>query len=304
MLRERCKLLQKRFFGGGLCIVIAMAAVVLSSTVPMSAGIIVGSPGLHIDPYSLDNVAGGSDNIARWNLSVYEQSVDADLDNVNLSLNSTDPYYAPNISKLSNYTFSENDFSLLGGQNNATNVTLTLIINPGTVAGDYNIKVDVAGRAGPVWANTSSICYVNVTETIVAPTVIYPNGGEVIAGGSVSTIQWELPGLTNENIITIYYSTDNGSSWSEIATDEANDGVYSWSVPNIGSSDCRVKVEAEKDLIYFANDTSNSTFTITYTSPPPTPPPVAVPEFNVVGLLALIGILSMVLAFAAPRRKR
>jgi len=36
----------------------------------------------------------------------------------------------------------------------------------------------------------------------------------------------------------------------------------------------------------------------------PPGPPVAVPEFNVIGLLALIGILSVVLAFATPRRKK
>ena len=280
-----------------------MAAVVLSSTVPMGAGIIVGSPGLHIDPYSLDNSSGGSDNIARWNLSVYEAIVGADLDNVTLSVNSTDPYYAPNISKLSNYTFSKNDFYLLGGPNNATNVTLKLIIKPGTEAGTYNFKVDGAGKAGPGWINTSCICYVNVTETIVAPTVTNPNGGEVIAGGLLYTIQWELPDLTGD-IITIYYSTDNGSSWSQIATGEANDGVYSWSVLNIDSSNCLVKVEADKDLIYFANDTSNSTFTITYTSPPPAPPPVAVPEYNAIGLLALIGILTIILAFATSRREK
>jgi len=281
-----------------------MAAVVMSSTVPVTADGSIKSPGpgLHIVPYSLDNVSGGSDNIARWNLSVWAEE---DLTDVTLSLNATDPYYAPNITKLSNYTFSNNSFNLIAGQGNAENVTLKLIIKPGTEAGDYNLKVDGDGLwQGLFHETTSSICYVNVTGTVVAPTVINPNGGEVIAGGSVSTIQWALPGLTNETIITIYYSTDNGSSWSQIATNEANDGVYSWSVPNIGSSNCLVKVEAEKDLIYFANDTSDSTFTITYTSPPPPPSPVAVPEYNMIGLLALIGISTIILAFATSRRKK
>ena len=40
-----------------------------------------------------------------------------------------------------------------------------------------------------------------------------------------------------------------------------------------------------------------------YPSPPPPPPPVAVPEYNRIGLLVLIGILSVVLATIVLRRK-
>jgi len=280
-----------------------MAAVVISS-IPVTADISIKSPGpgLEIDVYALDNSSGGSDNIARWNLSVWADG--KNLTDVTLSLNETDPYYAPNITKLSNYTFSNNSFDLTEGQENAENVTLTMIIKPGTEAGYYKIKIDGDSLwEGWLHESTSIVCTVNVTETIVAPTVIKPNGGEVIAGGSLYTIQWVLPDLTGD-IITIYLSTDSGSSWSQIATGEANDGVYSWSVPNIGSSNCLVKVEADKDLIYFATDTSDSTFTITYTSPPPAPPPVAVPEYNAIGLLALIGILTIILAFTTSRRKK
>lgn len=40
-------------------------------------------------------------------------------------------------------------------------------------------------------------------------------------------------------------------------------------------------------------------------NPAPTPgPPVAVPEYNAIGLLALIGILTIALTFATPRRKK
>jgi len=37
---------------------------------------------------------------------------------------------------------------------------------------------------------------------------------------------------------------------------------------------------------------------------PPAPSPVAVPEYNAIGLLALIGILTIILAFATSRRKK
>jgi len=47
----------------------------------------------------------------------------------------------------------------------------------------------------------------------------------------------------------------------------------------------------------------NHNFNITASHPAPPPPPVAVPEYNVMGLLALIGILTIALAFATLRRK-
>jgi len=48
---------------------------------------------------------------------------------------------------------------------------------------------------------------------------------------------------------------------------------------------------------------TNDNFNITASHPPPAPPPVAVPEYNEIGLLALIGILTIILAFATLRRK-
>jgi hypothetical protein len=287
------------------CIVIAVAAVFISSTVPVTADIGIKSPGpgLHVDAYALDNSSGGSDNTAMWNFSVYDPG--GPLDNVMLSLNSTDPYYAPNNTILYNYSFSENDFHL--SREEKKNVTLTMTIKYNTTMGNYNLKIDGKGLT-EVLENTTaySVCYVNVTEKVIpAPTVLQPNGGEVLPGGSSYDIKWSISGgnLT-ANPITIYYSTNNGSSWTLIKTNEENDGIYSWGVPNIDASNCLVKVEAEDEYGNTGSDTTDLIFTIAYTSPPPPPaPPVPVPEYNMIGLLALIGILSVVLATVMMRRK-
>ena len=104
-----------------------------------------------------------------------------------------------------------------------------------------------------------------------APTVIKPNGGEEIPGDSVYDIKWSVTKGTHDlaaNPITIEYSTNNGGSWTQIATDEANDGVFSWNVPNPNpsSSNCVVKVEAIDVQGNKGDDTSDSVFTVTKTS--------------------------------------
>jgi len=294
----------KKMIIWSLCIIILAVAVTTSSIAlavsNSDTGVKSPGPGLHIDPYVLDNSSGGRDNMATYNFSAWAEE---DLENVTLTINTTDPDSA-NYTILYNYSFSNNDFHLDEGVGNAKNVTLSMTIKYNTSHGIYNMKIDGEGLWFGRKETTFCLYNINVTETVIpAPTVLHPDGGETIPGGSDYDIEWSLSGgnLT-ANPITINYSTDNGGSWTLIATNELNDGECSWDVPNIDESNCLVKVEAEDEHGNIGNDTSDSTFTITYTSPPS--PPVAVPEYNMIGLLAFIGILSVVLAFATPRRKK
>ena len=109
--------------------------------------------------------------------------------------------------------------------------------------------------------------YFNITAhpNPPAPTVLKPNGGEEIPGDSIYDVKWNVTNGTYDlaaNPITIYNSTDSGDSWNQIVTGEVNDGVYSWNVPNIGSSNCLIKVEAIDEYGITGNDTSDSTFTV------------------------------------------
>ena len=176
-----------------------------------------------------------------------------------------------------------------------------------------------------------------------APTVVKPNGGEEIPGDSIYDIKWSVTKGTYDlaaNPITIWYSTNNGGSWTQVATNEPNDGRYSWNVPNINpsSSNCVVKVEVKDVQGNKGDDTSDATFTITKTSSSETetipaggtgtvegPPesdtsakdecagspfgsggfssPVPVPEFSLMGLVVLVGVVAVVLATMVLRRK-
>ncbi len=82
-----------------------------------------------------------------------------------------------------------------------------------------------------------------------APTVdvISPEGGEALIGGSSYDITWEAS--DNEGLIdypiSISYSIDGGANYSYLITaDAANTGRYTWTVPNISTTEARIKITA------------------------------------------------------------
>ncbi len=104
--------------------------------------------------------------------------------------------------------------------NNVEQVTLT---NP--AAGSYTVRV--AGTAVPVGPQRYWVVYEWYTETI---TVTYPMGGEGFVPGETELIRWDAVGVGGT--FTVQYSTNNGGSWTNIATGLANNTRHvSWTVP-------------------------------------------------------------------------
>jgi hypothetical protein len=66
-----------------------------------------------------------------------------------------------------------------------------------------------------------------------------PNGGETFSAGSQYDITWTSTGVNN---VIIEYSIDNGSEWISIDTVAAGDGRYTWTVPQISSQTCLVRI--------------------------------------------------------------
>jgi hypothetical protein len=98
-------------------------------------------------------------------------------------------------------------------------------------------------------------------------TVISPNGGEEWNVDSLYDITWTSGGTSGN--VKIEYSTNNGGSWNEEIASTPDDGSYSWTIPNIPSDSCIVRVS---DTDGDPTDVSNSIFTIsepyiTITSP-------------------------------------
>ncbi|MFH0778718.1 MAG: M6 family metalloprotease domain-containing protein, partial [Candidatus Eisenbacteria bacterium] len=106
----------------------------------------------------------------------------------------------------------------------------------------------------------------NLTPDAVLPsvTVNRPNGGEIFYAGTPDTIRWTATDNLGVDSISIYYSTDGGSTFPYlVAHGEANDGVYLWTVPGTLSNNCFVKVVAYDTAVNQASDQSNAAFTIT-----------------------------------------
>jgi len=171
----------------------------------------------------------------------------------------------------------------------------------GTLSNYYDISYSLDG--GTIWASIttnylstngqyvwtvpnvqSSTCLIRVRDaqngtivdqsnanfTINIPiTVLTPNGGESIQGGDTYTITWN--GIGTSGSYNLYYSTNGGSTWTTIITNYATaSGIYNWTVPNIPSTNCLIRV---RDYVTSCmQDESNAAFTIVADQPVLTSP--------------------------------
>jgi len=72
-------------------------------------------------------------------------------------------------------------------------------------------------------------------------TTVTPNSGSVTGGGN-ATISWTNTGGFNRNV-TLELSTDGGANFGTvIASDVSNTGSFNWSVPNISTTQARIRV--------------------------------------------------------------
>jgi hypothetical protein len=133
----------------------------------------------------------------------------------------------------------------------------------------------------PAPANNKTSCLVRVTGfnssgrkvgkdisdsvfTIEVAKVTWPDGGETLKSGDTQTITWR----SNETIspvasVKLFYSTNGGKSWKAIKTVAGNPGRYDWTVPNVSSSNCKIRVVLKgAGGATVGNDVSDGFFTI------------------------------------------
>lgn len=104
---------------------------------------------------------------------------------------------------------------------------------------------------------TVLLSLVGVAQSI---TITSPNGGEVWAGCTSKNITWTASGTSN--FYSIDYSTDGGTNWTSVTSFYSTTaGSYTWTVPNINSSNCLVRIKDSNTPATV--DQSNSSFTIT-----------------------------------------
>jgi hypothetical protein len=94
-----------------------------------------------------------------------------------------------------------------------------------------------------------------VTPTL---TVTSPDGGEIWVIGESKNVTWGSTGTVSN--VNIDFSANNGVSWISIATNTANDGIHTWTIPSTASTSCLVRIQDAVDGD--PSDTSNSVFSI------------------------------------------
>jgi hypothetical protein len=85
-----------------------------------------------------------------------------------------------------------------------------------------------------------------------------PNGGETCIVGDLCPIHWEWMGTISS--VKIEYSSDGGGTWNQIIASTTNDGDYIWNVPNIPTTQCRIKITNVADANCW--DISDANFTV------------------------------------------
>ncbi|RMD48975.1 MAG: hypothetical protein D6830_05790, partial [Ignavibacteria bacterium] len=136
--------------------------------------------------------------------------------------------------------------------------TITPATSASTGSYSWSIPASLSGNSVKVRvrdANTgTSILDESNSFTISGLKLTSPTGGEAWKSGSTHNITWTAS--TSINNITIQYSTDNGTTWNNIATGvAATDATYSWAIPaGLSSSTMRIRIVNEDDTnIYSIN---------------------------------------------------
>ncbi len=113
----------------------------------------------------------------------------------------------------------------------------------------YGVKA-LAGSAESPMSNTAA-ARPSAPGTI---TVTAPTANERIAANSSRAIAWSWTGCFAET--KIEYSTNSGSSWVSITDQTANNGSYSWQVPNISSTRALLRVsDRQNSAVLDVSDT-------------------------------------------------
>lgn len=125
------------------------------------------------------------------------------------------------------------DLPAVPGIDNLNNVEQVRITNP--TAGTYTLSV--TGKAVPVGPQKYYVVYEFIDDSIK---VIYPDGGEGFVPGETEKIHWDVHDKFGP--FTLDYSTDGGTTWTNITGPIWGTRQYIWTVPDSVGGQVRVKV--------------------------------------------------------------
>jgi hypothetical protein len=132
---------------------------------------------------------------------------------------------------------------------------------PVITANKKKCRVRVTG-----YDSNSALVGANISDkpfTIEVVRVTSPNGGETLTSGNTETIQWTTNKTIRPLAKTVLKYTTDGTTWKVMKRLSGDPEIYSWTVPDVSSTKCKVKVIL-KDAggANVGTDTSDKFFTI------------------------------------------
>ncbi len=138
---------------------------------------------------------------------------------------------------------------------------------PNGITSDECMFMVCTDNNGTGYCDTSSYTF-TILPAPIDVEVIALNGGETVSPDDNVLITWtNTSGLIG--LYDVYYSTNNGSSYT-LAANDVNGTSYNWTVPNVPTSNAKIKVVFDNQQCNF--DESDATFTITKRTPVMTSP--------------------------------
>jgi hypothetical protein len=124
------------------------------------------------------------------------------------------------------------------------------------VPADYSMicKVKISDVNGPATDESHQNFEIAPLRTL---TVLAPNGGEDFKSGSAYDIAWSSSGVIGN--VNIEYSIDTGASWQTIVANTLNNGLLTWTPPEMNAVGCLIRISDPNSA---AIDVSDSVFSI------------------------------------------
>ncbi|MFZ2682054.1 MAG: Ig-like domain-containing protein [Patescibacteria group bacterium] len=136
---------------------------------------------------------------------------------------------------------------------NASAGSSTGLVTTGPEDGDWSFTT--RGCSGSSIIDSSTSAAIELTA---------PTESAAFAAGSTQTIAWNT--VSSGGFVNIWFSSNNGSTYTKIANQIEDSGQYAWTVPAQATTEGLIRIDMTDLAITLASDTSGS-FTITSTPP-------------------------------------
>ncbi|MGQ9702259.1 MAG: hypothetical protein ACUVQT_07380, partial [bacterium] len=143
-------------------------------------------------------------------------------------------------------------------------------VPPNSVEPEYIKELRLEHFAKSEWVNdhggTIKNCFIGIDSIPPVVQVVQPNGGEKLEIGSIYSIIWKAKDTLQIGLQSIYYSTDGGATWQNVAENQQFEPIasyqYNWEVPAHPADECLVKVISKDIANNTGIDISDAQFSI------------------------------------------